>query len=159
MTTTESACGCGGGECRQCWADMIASDYRKTGKQTYCECNHEACGTCDIYRKLREKAEDAALANPLACETADELRRQRAKIDAELERRSKEETRTVYTVTSLYGRETHKHFEGVRKLLLEEIKELSVHDLSPSQRSVSITIKAIEWPLSEYNARPDIVYG
>lgn len=48
----ERKCGCGGGECRQCWADMITSDYLKTGKRSYCTCNHRACGTCDIYKKV-----------------------------------------------------------------------------------------------------------
>lgn len=53
-TDVAKKCGCGGGECRQCWADMITNDYRKTGKRSYCNCNHSACGTCDIYKKVIE---------------------------------------------------------------------------------------------------------
>lgn len=95
----------------------------------------------------------------LSTETIDDLKRQRASIDAELERRSKEETRTVYAVTGTYGRETHKHIEGVRKLLLEEIAELCESDFSPSQREIWIKVAAVEWPISEYLVRPDKVYG
>jgi VIT1/CCC1 family predicted Fe2+/Mn2+ transporter len=95
----------------------------------------------------------------LATETIDDLKRQRARIDAEIERRNKEETRTVYEVKGVYGRETHKHFDGVRKLLLEEISELSEHDFSASQREIWIKITPAEWSLSEYAARPDVVYG
>lgn len=95
----------------------------------------------------------------LTTETIDELQRQRARIDAELERRSKEETRTVYAVQGAYGRETHKHLESARKWLLEEIAELSESDFSVTQPSITIKITPVEWSLSEYAARSDVVYG
>lgn len=45
-------CGCGAGECRRCWTDMVTNDYRKDGKRSYCKCNHPSCGTCNIYKKI-----------------------------------------------------------------------------------------------------------
>jgi hypothetical protein len=53
MSNYKNPCGCGGGECSHCWEAMVRESYDRDPTRLYCTCNHEYCGTCNIYKRIK----------------------------------------------------------------------------------------------------------
>ncbi|WP_421793547.1 hypothetical protein [Hydrocarboniphaga effusa] len=93
----------------------------------------------------------------LAAYTDDEIGALRLKLEREVARRAVEETRPVYRVSVTYpsGNMTD-HYKSFERGRQEAIKELT--QLKPDDRN-GVLFEIVYWSLSEYNARPEIVYG